>query len=322
MQKFLKLQTQLEHWQAWIYFASVLVALLIVWGNPNSQKFTPFLENLINPALALMLFVTFLQVPLAALGGVFKDLRFLSVLLFGNFIVIPCLVFGLSQIFPLDFLMKLGVLMVLLSPCIDYVVTFTHMGKGDARALLGATALLLLLQMMFLPLYLSLFLSKEAANYIQITPFIDAFLWLIIMPLCLAILVQIWAKRQKFGFRLKQYFDCLPVPATAMVLFIVILAIAPQLGLAGKALLTVLPIYISFAILAPILGLILGKICKLNKPQKRSIAFSMATRNSLVIMPLALTIPNAVPLLPAIIVTQTLIELICQLIYVEISKRL
>ncbi|XOT98248.1 arsenic resistance protein, partial [Alcaligenes pakistanensis] len=35
---------------------------------------------------------------------------------------------------------------------------------------------------------------------------------------------------------------------------------------------------------------------------------SSATRNSLVVLPLALAIPGALPLLPAIILTQTLVE--------------
>jgi ACR3 family arsenite transporter len=46
-------------------------------------------------------------------------------------------------------------------------------------------------------------------------------------------------------------------------------------------------------------------------------AFSSATRNSLVVLPLALAVPGAVPLLPAIIVTQTMIELVAELIFIR-----
>lgn len=41
-----------------------------------------------------------------------------------------------------------------LAPCIDYVVSFAHQGKADARSLLAATPALLLLQMVLLPVYL------------------------------------------------------------------------------------------------------------------------------------------------------------------------
>lgn len=49
----------------------------------------------------------------------------------------------------------------------------------------------------------------------------------------------------------------------------------------------------------------------------RALAFSAATRNSLVVLPLALAVPGAVPLLPAIIVVQTLVELIAELIFIR-----
>ena len=46
-------------------------------------------------------------------------------------------------------------------------------------------------------------------------------------------------------------------------------------------------------------------------------AFSAATRNSLVILPLAFAVPGGVPLVPAVVVTQTMIELVSELVYVR-----
>lgn len=59
-----ELREGLEARQVWIYFAAVIVAAAIGLLIPG----TAVLESAINPALALMLFVTFLQVPVAALG--------------------------------------------------------------------------------------------------------------------------------------------------------------------------------------------------------------------------------------------------------------
>ncbi|HMW80719.1 MAG TPA: arsenic resistance protein, partial [Accumulibacter sp.] len=50
--------------------------------------------------------------------------------------------------------------------------------------------------------------------------------------------------------------------------------------------------------------------------------FSAGTRNSLVVLPLALAVPGAIPVLPAIVVTQTLIELLSELAYVRFIARL
>lgn len=44
--------------------------------------------------------------------------------------------------------------LVLLTPCIDYVVTFSHLGRADARLLLAATPTLLVVQMLLLPAHL------------------------------------------------------------------------------------------------------------------------------------------------------------------------
>jgi ACR3 family arsenite efflux pump ArsB len=52
------------------------------------------------------------------------------------------------------------------------------------------------------------------------------------------------------------------------------------------------------------------------------LAFSAATRNSLVVLPLAFAVPGAVPLLPTVIVTQTLVELVSELLYVRLVPRL
>ncbi|WP_219817981.1 hypothetical protein [Nitrosomonas ureae] len=58
----------------------------------------------------------------------------------------------------------LGVYLVLLTPCIDYVVVFTHLGRGNARLVLASTPLLLITQMLLLPVYLWLFMGEQAAQ--------------------------------------------------------------------------------------------------------------------------------------------------------------
>ena len=66
----------------------------------------------------------------------------------------------------------------------------------------------------------------------------------------------------------------------------------------------------------------MGRLFRLDAPAGRAIAFSTGTRNSLVVLPLALAVPGAVPVLPAVIVTQTLIELVSELIYVRLIPKL
>ncbi len=312
------IREKLEKHQTGIYFSTVVIAATVALLVPG----TTALESSVNPALALMLFVTFLQVPLADLRRAFVHVRFLAALLIGNFILIPLLVAVLVQFLPPDPMVRLGVLLVLLTPCIDYVVTFSHLGRADARLLLAATPALLILQMLLLPLYLTLFLEKNAADLVQFWPFIHAFVWLIAIPLVLAAAMRFWAARSQAGERVSAAFGILPVPATALVLFVVIASVVPQLGAAINATLQVVPIYIAFSIVAPLIGWNVGRLFRLDAKAGRSVAFSAGTRNSLVILPLAFAVPGAVPVLPAIIVTQTLVELVSELIYVRFIGKL
>ncbi|WP_346265422.1 arsenic resistance protein [Hydrogenophaga intermedia] len=314
----LALRDRLEHHQIIIYFAAVVVAAAVALLVPGTDA----LEGAINPALALMLFVTFLQVPLADLGRAFTRIRFLGALLTTNFLIVPLLVALLVQFLPADPMVRLGVLFVLLTPCIDYVVTFSHIGRADARLLLAATPTLLIAQMLLLPAYLRVFLGDAAAELVHLGPFVHAFVWLIAIPLVLAALVQLWAARSGAGQRVAAGLGLLPVPATALVLFVVVAAMVPQLGAAIEPALRVIPLYVAFAVVAPLIGWTVARLSRLDAPAGRAVAFSAGTRNSLVVLPLALAVPGAIPVLPAIIVTQTMVELVASVIYMRLIPRL
>ncbi|MGQ3277935.1 MAG: arsenic resistance protein [Shinella sp.] len=311
------IRENLENHQVRIYFGAAALGVFAALCLSG----TTALEIGINPVLALMLFVTFLQVPLAELRVALSRFRFLGVLLLTNFAVVPVLVWILVQFLPPDPMVRLGVLLVLLAPCIDYVVTFSHLGRADARLLLAATPTLLIVQMLLLPIYLGLFLGPEAGALIEVGPFVHAFFWLIAVPLVLAIVVQWLASRSRFGARVSSVLGLVPVPATALVLFVVVAAVVPQIGPALDDTFRVLPIFVAYAIVAPLAGWVTSRLFRLDAPAGRAVAFSAGTRNSLVVLPLALAVPGAVPVLPAIIVTQTLIELVSELAYIRLAPK-
>ncbi|QTF08367.1 arsenic resistance protein [Brenneria izadpanahii] len=313
-----KLKMLMEERQTAIYFISVISAVLIALLLPGTEK----LDVAINPALALMLFVTFLQVPLTSLKKSFTQIRFLAALLIADFIVIPLFLALLIPYLPAEPIIRLGILLVLLAPCIDYVVTFSHLGRADAPRLLAATPALLIVQMLALPFYLGLFLNQEAADLVHIAPFFHAFIWLIALPLLLAGAVQWGARRSPALDKFADGLGFLPVPATALVLFVVVVSVIPQLKTTWSIVLTAVPFYVLFAIVAPTLGWLTGRLFRLDTASGRAVAFSAGTRNSLVVLPLALAIPGAIPLLPAIIVTQTLVELLSELVYIRLIPKL
>lgn len=67
---------------------------------------------------------------------------------------------------------------------------------------------------------------------------------------------------------------------------------------------------------------LVASVTRLTIEVGRAVAFSAAIRNSLVVLPLALAVPGAIPALLAVIVTQTLVKLLAELIYIRISRRI
>ena len=70
-----------------LYVAAVLLGALV---GSHLPAIAPALTIAINPTLALLLFATFLGVPLIEVGRSFRDVRFLLTVLVVNFLVVPC----------------------------------------------------------------------------------------------------------------------------------------------------------------------------------------------------------------------------------------
>ncbi|WP_318010215.1 hypothetical protein [Staphylococcus cohnii] len=74
--------------------------------------------------------------------------------------------------------------------------------------------------------------------------------------------------------------------------------------------------------MAPLIGILCGKLFKVTQETKRTIAFSSSTRNALVVLPLALGLPNHwVTITTTVIITQTLCELLGALIYIKMLPK-
>ncbi|WP_312934130.1 arsenic resistance protein [Pseudomonas sp.] len=306
---------QLEQHQIPVYFAAVAIAVISGLLAPTASA---GLAVLISPAIALLMYAMFLQIPFLDLRTSLPNRRFMAALLLANFVFTPLLVWLATRGLVEHPALLLGALLVLLTPCIDYVVVFTHLGKGDARATLAATPVLLLVQLLLLPLYLTLMMGDAQTIQLSLAPFVEAFLTLIALPLLLAVLTCASARRLPAMASWNEACAWLPVPAMALVL---ILVVGSQIGEVlddVQQLLPVLPVYIGFAVLAPCVGLLTARLWRLPLAQARSLAFSTATRNSLVVLPLALALPPQWrTLAAAAVMTQTLVELVAELLYVR-----
>jgi ACR3 family arsenite efflux pump ArsB len=308
----------LERHQVALYLAAILIGLAVGLAVPGSGS----LEHAIEPVLGLLLFATFLAVPFRRIGESLRDVRFLGALGVLNFVLVPLVVFALSRFVSDDSALSIGVLLVLLTPCVDYVIVFTGLAGGSAAKLLAAAPLLMLAQMLLLPLYLLLFLGPDAATLIDVGPFIRAFVLLILLPLGAAAVVQALARRLPLVRAIENGMLAAMVPLMIATLMVVVASQVRGVGGQFGTLARVVPLYVAFAVILVVLGILMARGARLDPASSRALTFSGVTRNSLVVLPLALALPPALALAPLVVVTQTLVELVVMVALVRILPRL
>ena len=209
---------------------------------------------MIYPVLGALLYATFLQVPFTALRAAFADRRFLVAALALNFVVVPPIAFALSRLAPDGWAVQLGVLLVLLTPCIDYVIVFTRLAGGSDRRLLAAAPLLMLAQMALLPAYLWLFMGSELADIVEPAPFVEAFAFLIALPLGLAWATEAWAARSPAGAGVMRAVDLTPVALMALTLLVVVASQFPRVRDDIDQVAGVVPLYVMFLVVMAVVG--------------------------------------------------------------------
>ena len=280
------------------------------------------LEHAITPVLATLLYVTFLAVPFPRLAGVFRDGRLLVAILVLNFAVVPAVVFGLSRLVAHDRALLIGVLLVLLTPCVDYVIVFSGMAGGDRERLLVATPVLTIGQMVLLPGYLWLLGGERTLAAIDLRPLAEAFLLVVAVPVGLAVATRLLGRRSARIGRTADAAQGGVVPLMALTLFVVVASQAARAGGAVTELLPVIPVFVLFALVMVPIGAGIARAARLDRPGRIAVVFSGVTRNSLVVLPLALALPPALQLAPLVVVTQTLVELLVMVVLVEVFRRM
>ncbi len=301
----------LERRQVWIYLAAIGVGLALGSAAPELGK---TFEALLWPALTLLLYVTFVQVPLLHLREAVRDHRFVAAVFGGNFLLLPLLVWGLLFFLPNDPVLRVGVLLVLLVPCTDWFITFSALGGGDAPRAIAVTPLNLLAQLFLLPLYLWLMAGpdfKAALVPADLAPAAAV----VFVPLVAAALSERWieAKRQRAVWR--ERLAWWPVPLLAVV---VLLIAGAQVGAVGHALgllPVVVPVYVAFLVFAALIAKAIAVTVKLPQRQGRTLAYSLGTRNSFVVLPFALALPAGWEPAVVVIVVQSLVELFGMMFY-------
>lgn len=159
--------------------------------------------GLVEPFLMALLFFVFLSVEGQKLREAFKNVRFTLTATLVNFVWTPVFAFLLGLLFfgeSAD--MRIGLLMLLVTPCTDWYLVFTSLAKGNVALGASILPLNLLLQIVLLPVYLMVFFGGSASiaggsalpsiAIVLLVPFALAFVckllvWRKLIVLCLAV---------------------------------------------------------------------------------------------------------------------------------------
>ncbi len=303
----------LERRQVWVYLVAIAGGLALGGTRPG---IAPYLETLLWPVLAVLLYTTFVQVPLLHIREAFRDRRFVLAVMMGNFVLIPLAVWLMLQWLPDDPVLHLGVLLVLLVPCTDWFITFAQLGRGNTARAVAVTPLNLLMQLLLLPVYLWLMLpAADFSAALQAEDMLTAALTLIGLPLLAAVFTEQWIETQPGHTVWRDRLGWWPVPLLAVVVFLIAGAQVGAVHNAGPVLLTVLPVFAGFLLAAALIARLLTRMLRLPMDSGRTLAFSLGTRNSFVVLPFALALPTAWETVAVIIVFQSLVELFGMVFY-------
>lgn len=308
----------LERHQVWFYLLAILMGLAVGAVRPDAGM---VLERLLWPTLVLLLYTTFLQTPLLHVHDALRDRRFAAAMLLGNFVAVPLMVWALVAAFDFEPAARLGVLLVLLVPCTDWFITFAQAGRGDVVRAVVATPLNLLLQLLCLPFYLWLMADARVLDGWSAAAILPAAL-VVLAPLAVAAVSQAVLARRPQLARLQHAAAWGPVPLLAIAVFLVAGAHAGAVMDGLPTLVAVVPLFIAFLVLVPVLARLIASRFGLPVEQGRTLVFSLGTRNSFVVLPLALSLPPEWEAAALVVVTQSLVELAGMAVYVWAVPRL
>ena len=308
----------MERYQVSLYLAALALGATTGLILPEAAS---ALEPAINPILVALLYATFLGIPLTRLRAALTGTRFVAALLVVNFILAPLVVAVLSRQVADSPALLVGLLLVLLAPCVDYVMVFTRIAGGAWERILAASPVLMLAQTLLLPVWLVVLAGPGVAS-VSRRPFAAAFVLMIALPMGLSILTRRAAPRVRSANRLASAATAFMVPLMMATLLLVVASQVPHVASRPDVVARVVPLFVTFALVMPAVGDIAGRMAHQGRQERLALAFSGTTRNSLVVLPLALAPPDSMGMAPIVVVTQTLVELVVMAIGVRLLPRL
>ena len=303
---------------AWILLGVLAGALLGIYAPWDSQV----LVVLQWAALAVMVFLVVVSLPLLSVGRAIAKPRVLVALFAVNLLVVPLVAFILSRVVFQAPELQVGLLLVLLAPGVALSLTTAHEAGGDVESVLGAKPLLFAGQLVIVPLY-TVFLSGGVLGFADLPPTFVVIAGIIVAPSLVALALQGGMTRYSALQKTRTPLTHARVPVIALAVTLVLWNQVPAHVEELEELYRVVPLFFSFLVLLAPLGLLAGILASLTIPEKRAIMIVGAGRGGVIMLPISLALDQDVwGLVPLVVITQLTLEVLGMMVYRTIVPEL
>lgn len=172
---------------------------------------------LVEAFLMGLLLVLFLSVDVGRLRDALSNRRFTLSAVCLNFVLTPIVSYILGLVFfdgSMD--IRIGIVMLLVTPCTDWYLVFTRLGGGNVELGMSILPLNLILQVLLLPVYLTLFFGESAD--LDIPALLLDMAVVLVVPIAIACIIRLIVPKARLegfldvrGDNIQLAFLCLAV---------------------------------------------------------------------------------------------------------------
>ena len=287
----------------------IIVAALLGIVLGRFTKLGNISTGYIELFLMILLYILFVCVDLREIKLAFTNVKYTVTTLLINFIITPIIAYLLGKLFFANSIeIRIGLLMLLVTPCTDWYLVFTKLSRGNVGLNISILPINLVLQILLMPVYVFVFLGSQIQ--VETMEILQSVFVVLVIPFALAVITNLllrnketikkWINNQSDNLQL--FFLCLAV--------IVMFAsegnkLYENSGLLAKLF---LPLCIFFVLIL-VIGQIVGRILKFEKKDIIALNFTTLARNSPLSLAIAVAAFPEMPLVSLALVIGPLIEL-------------
>ncbi|WP_434353701.1 bile acid:sodium symporter [Psychrobacter sp. HD31] len=263
------------------------------------------ISNYVDYLILALIFLVFVDVPINKLKSVIKQPKALLVAWLTNFLILPFLGYGLTQLFlPNQPLVAIGLAVYFMSPCTDWFLGFTRMAKGNTA--LGSILLPInmLTQLMLYPFFVAWFSQNTIASISASDIFSTVTDWFIIPVLCAAMIKVISIKIPVLTSTLSMMTNWIIYALVFAIFAVNVHKIMDNLSIFAIVLMTV----VAFFAISLVITETLARTMKLQRDNHILYTMTTTARNAPLMLGLTMiALPNE-PLIYAALIIGMLIE--------------